>query len=400
MKIAGIIAEYNPFHNGHAEQIRLLRSQYGFEGIVVCMSGCFTQRGEPALISKEARAKAAVASGADLVLELPVPYATGSAEFFAGGGVRLLSSLGCVDTLAFGMEDPDEEALKELGRRLYVLEHSQDYHMSITTLTKQGMSYPLARMRLLEEEGASDKELSLLRSPNDLLAVEYAKAVLSRQSSLELLPLLRKGAAYHEDRLPREGDAEDAHSSAKAIRTFLKTAGASAATPRLAAYLPKASMDAILSEQPVFPESFSDELYYQLIMHEQEGYSGFLDVSEDYSDKIRKLLPEYRGWESFAALLKSRDITASRISRMLLHILLGIGKYPFFHIVKNSEIPYGRILALNPDSPMLHELKDSPLPRFTNPYPYFKKLKTGSEKSLLALELLSEKLYHLKNRTS
>ena len=395
MRIAGIIAEYNPFHNGHAHQIRMLSQFHDVDGIIVCMSGCFTQRGEPALISKRARAVAAVMSGADLVIELPTLYATGSAEFFATGAVKLLNSLGCVDVLAFGMEDPDEITLVNAANRLMLLENSPDYHERIVALTKQGMTYPLARMRLMEQDGASKKELDLLHAPNDLLAVEYVKALHNLRSPIRPLPIARCGQGYHDEHLLDGSDP-----SAKAIREYARRSNRQEAKKMLASFIPEESLDSVFSEHFVFPDAFSAELHYQLLMHEREGYAGFLDVSEDHSDRIKKLLPGYRDWESFAALIKSKDITATRISRMFTHILLGIRKDPFFGIAKRLEIPYAHILAMDTSSPVMHRLKGSPLHRFNNPYTFAKQVTDETEKTLLELDLLAEKLYLLKKNRS
>ena len=188
MRIAGIICEYNPFHNGHAHQLAVLR-EAGYAPVCV-MSGDYVQRGEPAVIPAASRAEAAVRCGAALVLELPPSYALRSAEGFADGGVELLDRLGCAEALCFGSESGDAEALLATARTLLSPE--------LVPLLKQelagGASFPAARQRALERLGAPGA--ALLERPNSILAVEYCKALLRRGSRMRPIVLHRAGD-YH-----------------------------------------------------------------------------------------------------------------------------------------------------------------------------------------------------------
>ena len=397
MKTAGIIAEYNPFHNGHLSQINCLKSEYGFEGIVIVMSGDFVQRGEPAILPKELRAKMAIQTGADLVFELPTLYATASAEFFAKGGISLLTKLGIADTLAFGMETPDGSALENLAAKLTCLEKSPDYHERLLLHMKQGKSYPLSRMLLLEENGAASEELSLLQSPNNALATEYAKALLALKSPLALLPLKREGSGYEKEEL------EGFSPSAKAVRKILKEKTQDEANDILKPFVPEFVLKSLWREPFRFAEDFSQALFYRLLCEEEKGFEEYLDISADLSDKIRKSLRKCRKnecfhFQSFVNSLKTRDLTKTRIARGLLHIFLGIRKDPYLEIAKEAEIPYARILAFNPESALLHRLRKSPLPRFTNPYQYARKPQPEASKALLDLDLQAENLYSLSKR--
>ena len=198
MRIAGIICEYNPFHNGHAHQLAVLR-EAGYAPVCV-MSGDYVQRGEPAVIPAASRAEAAVRCGAALVLELPPSYALRSAEGFADGGVELLDRLGCAEALCFGSESGDAEALLATARTLLSPE--------LVPLLKQelagGASFPAARQRALERLGAPGA--ALLERPNSILAVEYCKALLRRGSRMRPIVLHRAGD-YH------GGSAADAPSA-------------------------------------------------------------------------------------------------------------------------------------------------------------------------------------------
>ena len=199
MKICGVVAEYNPFHRGHAFQLRQIRRLLGPDtAIVCCMSGDYVQRGEPAVISKWARAERAVRCGADLVVELPSPWSLQSAEGFARASVGLLSALGCVTDLAFGAECPEIDRLRRLAALL--LEHET---AAATLLElRQGIPYAAARERALHQQVR--QEAALLRQPNNILAVEYCKAVKTLGSPFQLHALPRRGPG-HDQQGEREG---------------------------------------------------------------------------------------------------------------------------------------------------------------------------------------------------
>ncbi len=184
----GIICEYNPLHLGHLAQIRRIREELGAETAIVCaMSGNFVQRGAPAIVSKDLRAKAAVLSGADLVLELPVTVALSSAEGFAAGGVALLAPL--CDKLCFGAETADKAALEDTARALL----SPRFPPLLRRALETGASFPAARQTALGEMGLSGE---LLSSPNNILAVEYTKAILAQNAPMDIFPIFRPGS-YH-----------------------------------------------------------------------------------------------------------------------------------------------------------------------------------------------------------
>ena len=186
MKNIGVICEYNPFHNGHEKQLAVLRER----GTIVClMSGNYVQRGEPAIMDKLTRARAAVLCGADVVLELPLTYAIRSAEGFADGAVDIFTKLGCVGTLAFGCEDVDHNKIMSTARALLTPEFPGFLKIELAL----GRSFPAARQRALERLGA---DAALLTAPNNILAVEYCKAILRRGETLSPLMLHREGS-YH-----------------------------------------------------------------------------------------------------------------------------------------------------------------------------------------------------------
>ena len=190
MRICGVICEYNPFHRGHEKQLRQIRAALGEDTAVVClMSGNFVQRGEPAVFDKRVRAQAAVLAGANLVLELPITKALSSAEGFARGGVEVFSKLGCADTLAFGCESGSGDAL--LAAAMVMCE--PEYDAALREILNTGVSYPAARQRALVMLGFDG---GVLERPNDILGLEYCKAILQTGSCLQPLTLLREGD-YH-----------------------------------------------------------------------------------------------------------------------------------------------------------------------------------------------------------
>ena len=204
MKTVGIICEYNPFHNGHKKQIDTIRREFVDDCTIVClMSGNFVQRGAPAIFHKSLRAKAALLSGADLVLELPITYALSSAEGFAAGGVKILSNF--CDTLCFGTETGDAESLISTAKALL----SDEFRVALREQLDKGLSFPAARAAALKEHA------DLLQRPNDILAVEYCKAILAQGSSMQPMPILRRGD-YHDT------SAELENPSATSIRNLLQ----------------------------------------------------------------------------------------------------------------------------------------------------------------------------------
>lgn len=352
MRVNGIIAEYNPFHNGHRyqlkESLRLTKAKY----TVVAMSGNFVQRGAPAMVNKYKRTEMALLNGADLVLEIPSVYAAASAEYFASGGVALLDRLGVVTDLCFGSECGDAGLLEQIARIL--LEEPEDYTKSLKKYLKQGLSYPNARNEaLIQNYPFLGQHKNVFSSPNNILGIEYIKAILRQKSDLKPVTVQRTGAGYH-NRFPDESPC-----SALAIRQALY-AGADAGflknnMPENAAELLSAQL---AQGGPIQSSDFSDILYYKLISEKESGYEKYLDVSSDLSDRICSHLDEFRGFDDFCDLLKTKDMTYTRISRCLLHIMLDIRKSDMDRAKGMNLVPYARVLGFREDSStLLTEIK-------------------------------------------
>lgn len=344
MRVNGIIAEYNPFHNGHKYQLERSRTLTGADYTVVAMSGNFVQRGAPALLDKHTRAKMALLGGADLVLELPAFYAVSSAESFAAGAISLLSSLGVVTHLCFGSECGNVALLEKVSTIL--AKEPEDYTFNLKTLVHQGLSYPAARSCALIRhcpELAADREI--FSSPNNILGIEYIKAILLQHSPLAPVTVQRMGSGYH------DRDQETAYCSALAIRQALY---AKERCPFLKEQMPDTTTSLLQGWMEKHPamrcNHFSAPLYYKLLSEKETGYEKYLDVSSDLSDRIRNRLNEFKSFDSFCELLNTKEMTYTRISRCLLHILLNITKEDMYCCAELGLTPYARVLGFRRSS--------------------------------------------------
>lgn len=341
MKVTGIIAEYNPFHQGHAYHLSRARELTGADRILVVMGGNFMQRGEPAIIDKYIRTEMALRNGADLVLELPAASATGSAEYFAEGAVELLDASGVVTELCFGSELGELEPLEKAAELL--LEEPEAYQELLRTELKKGRTFPEARETALS---SFLPKKSLLASPNNILAIEYIKALKRRKSPIQPLTIQRLGNYHGEDGQPDgtprtvSGNLPESFASASTIRcqlhTLKKQIETSCEQPAfvslmtaLTKELPPSSFgllkDVLLADHLVQAEDFSLPLHYRLMQAKEPlEFSVYLDVSEELSRRIYSLRQEFTGWNAFLDLVRTRQYTRSRVSRALLHILLDI----------------------------------------------------------------------------
>ncbi|MCD7807026.1 MAG: nucleotidyltransferase family protein [Lachnospiraceae bacterium] len=352
MKIAAIIAEYNPLHGGHQYHIEQTRKMTGADYIVTILSGDFVQRGLPAVEEKFLRAQKALRAGSDLVLELPLPYALSSAQGFAFGGVSLAHELGCVDHLSFGLEDEkDLEPMQALVRSLLQTEQtksgilttseSASFSSALQEALKDGRSYPAAVARAVTEAypELDTRFLTREQNSNTLLALEYLKALRCLNSSITPVAVKRKGMAYLSSESPSGSASEsDGYPSATALRTLLQS-GEASHSPLL------------------FPKDFSALLHYRLLSGSYEDLLLYPEVTPQLAHKIQNAIPAFEDYEQFANLLWTKDTTYAKICRILSCILLGIQKDTWD---VHAQVPYARILGFRKDSaPLLHQLKAS-----------------------------------------
>ena len=347
MKITGIIAEYNPFHNGHAYQIEQAKKN-GADYIIIVMSGNFLQRGTPAILDKWTRAKMALSAGADLIIELPAVFATASAQYFARGGVSILDKLGCVDTISFGCESNDIHMIHELSSFLW--KEPDSYKEKLQTFLKKGNSFPKARELALSSE-LSPEVATFASSPNNILALEYSIALLERGSNMNILPIERKGSGYHMDQI-KAGTLPSATAIRKVLQSNNNIDCMNSSIDSLSDYVPK-TVSSIIKEQAInciYQDDFSLLLKYKLLSQGNSSFAEYADVSEDLSDKIHKNLRYYRDYTQFCELLKSKELTYSRINRALTHILLNITQDMYEDIKTNDYAAYERILGFKKSS--------------------------------------------------
>jgi len=334
VRIAGIIAEYNPFHNGHAWHIARTR-ETGYDYVIVCMGGHFTQRGEAAMLSKWDRARMALACGADAVFELPALFAVRTADAFARGGVGILDGLGA-DALSFGSEITDLGLLKRVAT---LREHEPEaVSEEVSGHLDAGMSHARAWGEAVGEYLGVSPEV--LNRPNAVLAVEYMRALAAGGAHMTPLAIPRQGG-YHDVSL-------GAFASATAIRAAFArgdVAGALAAIPEAAR--PWAIPDAI--------HPMDDMLLYRLRGMSAGALAALPDVGEGLEYRLYRLCRETSGREALLDALKCKRYTRARLSRTLTHALLGIDRAALKAVPRP---PYARLIGMRRDAgPLLAELK-------------------------------------------
>lgn len=320
MEITGIVCEYNPLHLGHKKQLDYIRAKNPNGGIVCLMSGNFVQRGAPAIIDKTLRAKAAVDCGADLVLELPTAAALSSAEGFAAQSVAILS--GFCDSLCFGAENADINQLLQVADALL----SQEFSAALRSELDKGLSFPAARQNALETMGI---DAGLLSTPNNILAVEYCKAIISQRSTMKPMPIHRSGS-YH-DTLP---DLQNP--SATSLRALMID------EKDWQSYVPEQAA-ACYQNTPLHTVSFGEKAILAKLRTMTDGEFEALPYgTEGLWRKLMHACRKETTLEDILAAVKSKRYTRTRIDRMVLCAFLGITKELLL-----SPAPYVRVLALN-----------------------------------------------------
>ena len=316
MQVVGVICEYNPFHLGHAKQFRMIREALGEDTAIVClMSGNYVQRGMPAIVDKSLRAKAAIRGGADLVLELPITCALSSAEGFASGGVAILGTF--CDYLCFGSETGNRESLTAAARALL----SEEFSVLLRAELDKGQSFPAARQAAL---AGMDLDADILSRPNDILAVEYCKAMLSQNCAMEPLPILREGS-YHAD------SPDPENPSATAVRKQML------AGQPWDAYAP------MMESTPIHAISAGERaILAKLRTMTDAEFEALPYGSEGLWRKFMHASRSCGTLEEIIAATKSKRYTRTRIDRMVMCAFLGITKE-----MLDAPAPYSRILAFN-----------------------------------------------------
>ena len=313
MRVVGIIAEYNPLHNGHIYHMEESKKQAGSEFCIVAMSGNFVQRGEPACTDKFTRAEWAVMGGADLVVEIPSAYAVASAERFAEGAVKTLQATGAVTDLAFGVETEDINALYHLADLLG--REPPNLAIYLTHHLKQGKSFPRAQYDALADYGVPENELAIMQQPNNILAIEYLKSLRRYAPGIRPLPILRIGNKYNSTVLTGK------LSSATAIREALLGGDESVYDTMPMSVAAAMRFD---SQFPVTFDRFAPMLLYRLRSMSLDELKALPDVSEGFEQVLYRAVREAVDIPSLFEAIKSKRYTLARCKRILVSALLHI----------------------------------------------------------------------------
>ena len=343
-KVLGIIAEYNPFHNGHLLHLTKSKEETGAEYSICIMSGNFVQRGNTSIVNKWVKAEMALKSGIDLVLELPTVYSISSAENFAEGAIKLLNSLKIVDTVSFGSENSDIDILNRISGILY--EEPKQYVEFLNEELKKGLSFPKARENAVLLYLNDKKYFNILNQPNNTLAIEYLKALKKYKSHIMPIAIKREKAFYNSNCIV------DEYASATAIRNMIvnnQFNDIRKVMPRLAYDL---LMQEIENNQYVIDISkFEKEILYSIRRLSTADLKKFPEVNEGLENSIKNAANSCNTLAELINIIKTKRYTQTRIQRILVCALLGINKKMMD--MSKKTIPYARILGFNPKGRML-----------------------------------------------
>lgn len=355
MNVVGIIAEYNPFHEGHAYQIQKAKEQCGAEFAVVVMNGDFVQRGEPAIFDKYTRTKEALLGGADLIFELPVRFGLSSAGDFAMGGVLALNALPFITHLCFGTETGDLTPL--LQAATFLCDEPDSYRTRVKHFVKQGILYPKARSLALAAE--SGLPTQTWDSPNNILGLEYCVALQKLHSKIKPFTIRREGQGYHDNDTPALSDFP----SATFLRKQIRKAG---------------------EKENLSLSNFSSLIGYSLLT--AKDLCRIKDITPDLSDRIRNELPKYREINEFVKTIKNPSLTTGRIKRSFFQCLFDIEK-------EEPVMPYLRVLGMKKEASSLLSQKENASCQILTKLAFDVPKMDDTAKKLFAKDLLASDLY-------
>ncbi len=328
MKICATIAEYNPFHLGHQKHIDYMKGALGAEKVIVIMSGNFTQRGEIAVLDKFTRASHAIKAGASLVIELPTVFATANAETFAKGAVNILSSLNAVDGICFGVESGNKASYLELAKAMN--NESKEFKKALKDKLENGVSLAKAKFEAIKELGDERFDEALVSSPNNVLGLEYTKAILSLNSKMDIFPMFREGD--HNDKTLKKGIT-----SATSIREAIKNGNIKATKKCVPPF--------VFSDFNGYPIDFEKILLSAVITATAEQLALCPDCTEGLENRIKAFIKDNHDLQTFVDKISTKRYTKTRVQRILLSNLLGITN----SLVKDclSSPLYAKVLAVD-----------------------------------------------------
>lgn len=384
MNITGIITEYNPFHNGHLYHLNTAKKVTNCHGIVCIMSGNFVQRGEPAIIDKWKRAEMALLNGVDLVIELPTFYAVSSAEFFAKGAVGILNNIGIVDNIFFGSECGDVNLLYKIAEVL--TKEPEELKLKIKENLKSGVTYAKAREKALIDILDNESLNEVLSNSNNILGIEYIKAIIKSNSSITPLTMKREGSKYNDK------EFNTIFSSATSIRENIKK---NFNLNLLESYMPSPSLDILTSlSKNNYPFVFEEDMYkfikYRLLTN-CINFNNLFEAKEGIDNKFIKEIYYSSSYEDFVFRIKSKRYTYTKISRLLSQLFFSLDNYSFEELLKEENL-YARILGFNDTGRLiLKEMKKK------SSIPIITKVSKNNSNKLLQLDIQSTKAYSILN---
>ena len=378
MKTAAIICEYNPFHKGHAYQIARTKELCGADFVIAIMSGNYVQRGDVAIFPKELRAQAAISCSADLVIELPTVYAVQSAEYFAKGGIEIANATGITDFLSFGTECDETDKILSISKLL--AQEPEEFSHAVKKSIAKGMSYPAARAEAVAQALGS-VACEIISTPNNILAVEYCKALLSSKSAIMPVAVKRTGANHDSD------EAKDGFSSATNLRKLILSGD----TETALSYMPQECHHIFKNAEIHALTAMEKSIIAELIKMPLSQLAQTPDVNEGIENRIKSAVLNAKSLEELTDNIKTKRYTHSRIRRILLMAYLGITESD-----RHNPIPYLKILAHNQNGQELISKmkKNASLPVVRNTS-QVNKLKNPEIKSFWERERIFDNLYQL-----
>ncbi len=376
MLILGTITEYNPLHLGHIKQLRYMKEELKADKIICLMSGNFTQRGEPAVLDKYKRAKHAILSGADMVIELPTVFATANAEIFAKGAINIFDSINVINGICFGAESGKKEDFLNLAKAFN--NESKEFKKAVKENLEQGFSLAKSKFNALKSLNSNDYNEMLISSPNNILGLEYTKAILERESKIDIFPLYREDS--HNDINLRKGIT-----SATSIREVIKTGK----LKKIKKYVPYY----VYKDLDSYPTSFDKMIMAEAIKSSEQELKEVLDCTEGLENRIKALLKDNLLLEDFVEKAYTKRYTKARIRRILLSNFLGIKKDFVLECIK-SEL-YAKVLAVKSESKdLITEISNkSSIPIITRKSDVLELTKTA--KTCFNKDVLANDLYNL-----
>ena len=388
MKVLGIIAEYNPMHTGHIYHINEAKKITNSDYVIAIMSGSFTEQGNIAMLDKFTRAKEAVNSGVDLVIELPTIYAVSDGGSFANKAIQILNDLNIVDSICFGAETDDISKLNNIANTIIV--NDDKIWNDIKENLKKGISFANARNEALKNY-LKDDETNLVSSPNNILGIEYLKSIITLKSNITPYCIKRETSNFNDDTITQK------YTSSTSIRKYLEDGKD---IQSILEYISKNILNSILNSKMLFNKDTFEILKYKIITMSKEKLRNIYGITEGLENKIQSEIIDSYTYEDFIFKLKSKRYELSKIKRMLIHILLDTTKENFENL-KNSNSNYAHILAFNHDKKEIlsYMSKNSNIPILTSINDNTLAKLTQNQRKLIDYDLKASNIYSFLNKT-